>query len=77
MKNKSILAIMPATAIGFVNAGIFDDIGNGIAGATNDVSDFTVDAAEDVADVALDGLKIIDETITGDWVKKIIGQTNK
>jgi hypothetical protein len=26
MKNKSILAIMPATAIGFVNAGIFDDI---------------------------------------------------
>jgi hypothetical protein len=48
MKNKSILAIMPATAIGFVNAGIFDDIGNGIAGATNDVSDFTVDAAEDV-----------------------------
>jgi hypothetical protein len=43
MKNKSILAIMPATAIGFVNAGIFDDIGNGIAGATNDVSDFTVD----------------------------------
>jgi hypothetical protein len=32
MKNKSILAIMPATAIGFVNAGIFDDIGNGIAG---------------------------------------------
>jgi hypothetical protein len=40
---------MPATAIGFVNAGIFDDIGNGIAGAANDVSDFTVDAAEDVA----------------------------
>jgi hypothetical protein len=40
------------------------------SGATNDVSDFTVDAAEDVADVALDGLKIIDETITGDWGQK-------
>jgi hypothetical protein len=28
MKNKSILAIMLATTMGFVNAGIFDDIHN-------------------------------------------------
>jgi hypothetical protein len=31
--------------MGFANAGFFDDIGNGIAGAANDVADFTVDAA--------------------------------
>jgi hypothetical protein len=42
MKNKSILAIMLVTTMGFVNAGIFDDIGNGIAGAADDVADFKI-----------------------------------
>jgi outer membrane lipoprotein-sorting protein len=41
MKNKSILAIMLAVTMGFANAGIFDDIGNGIAGAADDVADFS------------------------------------
>jgi hypothetical protein len=38
MKNKNILAITLAVTMGFANAGIFDDIGNGIAGAADDVA---------------------------------------
>jgi hypothetical protein len=37
--------------MGFANAGIFDDIGNGIAGAADDVAGFTVNTAEDTADL--------------------------
>jgi hypothetical protein len=40
MKNKNILAITLAVTMGFANAGIFDDIGNGIAGAADDVAGF-------------------------------------
>jgi hypothetical protein len=32
--------------LSLINAGFFDDIGNGIAGAANDVADFTVDAQQ-------------------------------
>ena len=57
MKNKSILAIMLAVTMGFANAGIFDDIGNGIAGAADDVAGFTVNTAEDTADFVVEVAK--------------------
>jgi hypothetical protein len=38
MKNKNILAITLAVTMGFANAGIFDDIGNGIAGINHTLS---------------------------------------
>jgi hypothetical protein len=86
MKNKSILAIMLAVTMGFANAGIFDDIGNGIAGAADDVADFTVNTAEDTADlvvevaketavVIFDGIVTVDnamrgENLTNNWIQK-------
>ncbi|CAC9645187.1 hypothetical protein [bacterium endosymbiont of Bathymodiolus sp. 5 South] len=86
MKNKSILAIMLVTTMGFVNAGIFDDIGNGIAGAADDVADFTVNAAEDTADfvvevaedtavVIFNGVTTVGNAMNGDdlrhnWIQK-------
>jgi hypothetical protein len=41
MKNKNILAITLAETMGFVNAGIFDDIVFGLAGVSSKIPAFT------------------------------------
>ncbi|CAC9450704.1 hypothetical protein BSPLISOX_2487 [uncultured Gammaproteobacteria bacterium] len=82
MKNKNILAITLAVTMGFANAGIFDDIGNGIAGAADDVADFTVDAVDatvdaagDVSIVIVNGLTTVGNLANGEnprnnWIQK-------
>ncbi|CAC9646188.1 hypothetical protein [bacterium endosymbiont of Bathymodiolus sp. 5 South] len=82
MKNKNILAITLAVTMGFANAGFFDDIGNGIAGAADDVADFTVDAADatvdaagDVSIVIFNGLTTVGNLANGEklrdnWIQK-------
>ncbi|CAC9450651.1 hypothetical protein BSPLISOX_2491 [uncultured Gammaproteobacteria bacterium] len=55
MKNKSILAIMLATTMGFVNAGIFDDIEDDIGQVAKDA----VHGTEVIAYKAFDDTKAI------------------
>ncbi|CAC9479550.1 hypothetical protein BSPLISOX_2490 [uncultured Gammaproteobacteria bacterium] len=59
MKNKSILAIMLATTMGFVNAGIFDDIEYSVVRA----AEGTAHELKVLGKEAVDGTKSAGKTI--------------